>query len=137
MKNILIYLVFTLIFNSCNNKEDYIQDVMVDFNINLSLPEYDELTALGAHIFVEGGNKGIIIYHFAINQYKAYDRNCSYEPSLECSYIDTINSSVAYCNCCTSAFLLDQEGVAVNTPALLPLKQYQTILTNQELYVFN
>tara|TARA_B100000945_G_C20421848_1_gene618454 strand:- start:883 stop:1296 length:414 start_codon:yes stop_codon:yes gene_type:complete len=137
MKNIFIYLTITVIFCNCNNKEDYIQDVLVDFNINLSLPEYNDLTALGSHIFVEGGNKGIVIYHFAINEYKAYDRNCSYEPSLACSYIDSVNSSIAYCNCCTSAFLLDQEGVAINSPALLPLKQYNTNLNNQNLYIYN
>lgn len=137
MKNIFIYLIITIIFYNCNNKEDYIQDVLVDFNINLSLPEYNDLTALGSHIFVEGGNKGIVIYHFAINEYKAYDRNCSYEPSLACSYIDSVNSSIAYCNCCTSAFLLDQEGVAINSPALLPLKQYNTSLNNQNLYIYN
>ena len=137
MKNIFIYLIITIIFCNCNNKEDYIQDVLVDFNINLSLPEYNDLTALGSHIFVEGGNKGIVIYHFAINEYKAYDRNCSYEPSLACSYIDSVNSSIAYCDCCTSAFLLDQEGVAINSPALLPLKQYNTSLNNQNLYIYN
>ena len=88
-------------------------------------------------IFVSGGNAGIIIYHFGINEYKIYDRNCSYEPSLDCSYIDSLNATIAYCKCCSSIFLLDQNGSAANAPALLPLKQYNYALENQILHVFN
>ena len=75
---------------------------------DLSFPEYSDLDVPGNTIFVKGGNAGIIICHFATNEYKVYDRTCSYEPSLACSYIDSINFFVAYCGCCTSAFLLDQ-----------------------------
>ena len=48
----------------------------------------------------------------------------AYEPSLACSVIDSVNSGIAYCGCCTSAFLLEQDGAAANSPALLPLKEY-------------
>tara|TARA_B100000287_G_C20523896_1_gene738101 strand:+ start:150 stop:566 length:417 start_codon:yes stop_codon:yes gene_type:complete len=138
MKISIKYLIVLILLSACNTKETYIPDVYVNIEINLNLPEYSELNTIGNSIFIEGGNAGIIIYHFAENTYKIYDRTCSWEPLLECSFIDSLNSTIAYCNCCTSAFLLDQEGNAINSPALLPLKQYRySIQANHVLHIFN
>ena len=133
----IVIVLLPLLFSKCNSKDDYIRDVYVNIEIDLSLPEYSDLDAVGNSIFIEGGNKGLIIYHAGINEYNIYDRNCSYEPSLACSYIDSINSTIAYCKCCPSAFLMDQKGIAANTPALLPLKQYHYAINGQILHVFN
>jgi hypothetical protein len=137
MKTIKLVCFFTFILISCNDSNDYIRNVYVDVDIDLSLPQYSELNIIGNSMFIEGGNKGIIIYHHSNYEYKIYDRNCSYEPSLNCSYIDSINSSIAFCGCCSSAFLLDQDGSAANSPALLPLKQYNYSLNNTLLHIFN
>jgi len=136
MKNSIFYIIMIILF-ACQKPNNYIQDAYVNIVIDLSLPEYNDLNALGNYMFIAGGNKGLIVYHYALNEYRIYDRNCSYEPSLNCSFIDSISSSIAYCNCCTSAFLLDQDGTAVNSPALLPLKKYNYILENEKLRIFN
>ena len=137
MKTVFYLLIISLILSCCNEKDKYICNVFVDIDIDLSLPEYSNLQALGNSIFINGGCAGIIIYHSSTNQYKIYDRNCSYEPSLSCSYIDSINSTVAYCGCCSSAFLLDQDGAAINSPALLPLKEYHWVLEGSQLHIYN
>jgi hypothetical protein len=137
MKIAYSILITSLLLSSCVNKDDYICNTYINIDLDLSLPEYSDLTALGNSIFIEGGCAGIIIYHFATNEYKVYDRNCSYEPSLACSFIDSVNSAVAYCGCCSSAFLLSQDGAAANAPALLPLKMYNWILENNILRIFN
>ena len=138
MKNKYSVLIFTIMLISCSSENNYIRDVYVNIEINLNLPEYSALNSTGNSIFIEGGNKGIIIYKSGINVYEIYDRNCSFEPSLQCSYIDSINSSIAFCGCCTSAFLIDNNGVAVNSPALLPLKMYNWSLSNNMiLRIFN
>ena len=105
--------------------------------ITLTNEDYSELQASGGAVFIEGGNAGIIVYHLTNDEYKAYDRNCTYNSCDECAYIDSINSGIAYCGCCTSAFLLDQDGEAVNSPALMPLKQYYCILNGQILRIYN
>ena len=133
----LIYILFIFTILSCGNSDNYIQNVYVNFEIDLSLSEFSDLNSLGNSIIVSGGNKGIIIYRYANYEFKIYDRNCSYEPNLACSYIDSINSSLAFCGCCSSAFLLDQDGSAANSPALLPLKQYNYVLNNSLLRIFN
>ena len=130
-------IIILLLFIHCGDSNQYIQNVYVDIEIDLSLPEFSTLNTEGNSMFLEGGNKGIIIYSFSNYEYKIYDRNCSYEPSLSCSYIDSINSTIAFCGCCSSAFLLDQDGSAANSPAILPLKQYNYSLNNTMLNIYN
>jgi hypothetical protein len=130
-------IIILLLFIHCGDSSEYIQNVYVDIEIDLSLPEFSNLNTVGNSMFLEGGNKGIIIYSFSNYEYKIYDRNCSFEPSLSCSYIDSINSTIAFCGCCSSAFLLDQNGSAANSPAILPLKQYNYSLNNTILNIYN
>ena len=137
MKKLTYILTISVLFFSCNSKDDFIQNVVVNETIPLNLPEYSDLLTPGNSIFVEGGVEGIIIYHGVGNDYKVYDRNCSYEPSLACSVIDSVNSGIAYCGCCASAFLISNTGEAINAPALLPLKTYHWSLDNNILRIFN
>ena len=132
---ILLFIIFFL--NSCVDRNDYIRDVYVNIEIPINQPEYSELNVIGNSIFISGGVKGIIIYHNNVNNYKAFDRNCSFEPSNECSVIDSINSTVASCGCCESKFLIDQDGLVANGPALLPLKQYYTSFSGGILRITN
>ena len=134
---IRILALFCLLFFSCQKEEDYIQNVVVDINLNLTLPEFSDLQAVGNYVFITGGVKGIIVYCQGFDSYKTYDRNCSFEPSLTCAKIDSVNSSIAICKCCDSMFLLGQNGETIDGPALLPLKQYQNNLSEDFLYIYN
>jgi len=137
MKIAVYLLSISLLIASCNSKDDYIKDVYVNIHIDLSLPEYSDLQVSGSSIFVEGGVEGIIIYHGVGNDYKVYDRNCSYEPSLACSHIDSVNAGIAYCGCCSSAFLLSNDASVLNSPALLPLKMYNWSLSGSQMRIYN
>lgn len=138
MKTYNYLLIISILFCNCSNQNDYIQDIYVNEFIDLSLPIYSDITTPGNSIFIEGGVEGIIIYRGFGQDYKVYDRNCSYEPSLTCSYIDSINSGIAYCGCCTSAFLISNTGEPINAPALLPLKEYNWSLNSSNiLHIFN
>ena len=137
MKLAFYILSILFIFSTCNTKDDYIQEVYVDIIVDLNLPEYSNLQASGNSIFIEGGVEGIIIYHGVGNDYKVYDRNCSYEPSLSCSQIDSVDAGIAYCGCCTSAFLLSNDASVLNSPALLPLKKYYWTLNGSLMHISN
>jgi len=137
MKSALYILSAILFLSTCNTKDDYIQEVYVNINIDLNLPEFSDLQVSGNSIFIEGGVEGIIIYHGVGNDYKVYDRNCSYEPSLSCSQIDSVDAGIAYCGCCTSAFLLSNNASVLNSPALLPLKKYYWTLTGSQMHISN
>ena len=136
MKKLLVILsVFFSI--SCENKECYVDDVYVNKLITLSDEDFIELQQNGSYKFIEGGNAGIIIYHMANNEFQAFDRICSYQSCKDCSYIDSISSGIAFCKCCTSAFLLDLNGSAINKPAIAPLKQYNCLTNGQILRIYN
>ena len=137
MKIVFYILIILFIFSTCNTKDDYIQEVYVDIIVDLNLPKYSDLQASGNSIFIEGGVEGIIIYHGVGNYYKVYDRNCSYEPSRSCSQIDSVDAGIAYCGCCTSAFLLSNEASVLNSPALLPLKKYYWTLSGSQMHISN
>ena len=109
----------------------------VNIEIPVNQPEYADLEAIGGAIFINGGVKGIIVYHSNVNEYIAFDRNCSFDPSSTCAKIDSISSTTAFCGCCSSVFLLDQNGVAANGPALLPLKKYYTSFSSGKLRITN
>ncbi len=134
---IRILTLTCLLVLSCQKEEDYIPNVMVDINLNLTLPEFSELQTIGNYIFITGGVKGIIVYHQSFDIYKTYDRNCSYQPSLSCSKIDSVNSTIAICNCCDSNFLLGQNGQTISGPAILPLKQYPNTFLGDFLHIYN
>ena len=137
MKIKIIYISIMALYASCSNQDDYIKDVFVNIEIPVNQPEYSDLEPIGGSIFINGGVKGIIIYHANINEYIAYDRNCSFEPSNPCSIIDSISSTMAFCECCSSVFLIDQDGISANGPALLPLKKYYTSFSSGKLRITN
>lgn len=137
MKKIVVLFLCVLFLSSCIDSNDYIQDVYVNIEIPVNQPEYSDLDAIGNSIFITGGVKGIIIYHANINDYRAFDRNCSFEPSTQCAYIDSVNSTIAFCNCCSSKFMIDQNGITANGPALLPLKEYYTSFSGGILKIKN
>ena len=137
VKKFTYLLLISILITNCDDTNCYIEDVYVNELIDLSLPIYSEIVTTGNSIFVEGGVEGIIIYHGVGNDYKIYDRNCSYEPCLSCSQIDTVISGTAYCGCCPSAFLISNNGESINAPALLELKQYNWSLDNNMLRIFN
>ena len=121
MKKIM-NLTFLIIFiSSCIDRNDYIRDVYVNIEVPLNQPEYSDLDAIGNSIFISGGVRGIIIYHLNVNDYRAFDRNCTFEPSNAILILLTYYPS---CSCCESKYLIDQDGLTANGPALLPLKHY-------------
>ncbi|MDC0249485.1 hypothetical protein OAK24_01235 [Flavobacteriales bacterium] len=138
MKNSIYSLLISALLFSCNTKDDYIQEVYVNELIDLSLPAYSELITTGSSILIDDiGVDGIIIYHGIGQDYKVYDRNCSYEPSRACSFIDSVSSGIAYCGCCPSFFLISDNGRSLYGPALLPLKRYNWSLDNNILRISN
>ena len=137
MKQLTALIFFIILISSCVDRNDYIRDVYVNIEIPLNQPEYSDLDAIGNSMFISGGVKGIILYHLNVNDYRAFDRNCTFEPSSACAYIDSIDATIASCSCCESKFLIDQDGVTANGPALLPLKQYYTSYSGGILKIRN
>lgn len=104
-------------------------------NINLNLPEYIALKTDGQSMYIDGGVRGIILYHQSGSNYFAYERNCSFQPNSACATVD-IHVSTLYmlCSCCSSTFDL-ATGYPTGGPAWRPLRKYSTSLNGTTLTI--
>ncbi|MGC6428041.1 MAG: hypothetical protein ACON4Y_01620 [Flavobacteriales bacterium] len=130
-----LYPLFLFILIACNS-EDYIPETYVNFSIQAS-----EIGGVGNAVYTnqDYGVNGIIIYHKDINEYLAFERTCSYEPSESCAIVelnDIYNPTILIDSCCGSSFFLD-DGTPIQGPALLPLKLYNTSYDGVYVNVYN
>lgn len=136
MKKVFLILITLSTLIGCNKNTDLIPNVFVDFKIPAS-----EVGGVGQAIYTNNtyGAKGIIIYHQNTNEYIAFDRACSYQPSSECALVEISNllsPTHLIDSCCNSMFFLE-DGTPFNGPAALPLKQYQTSFDGIYIRVHN
>ena len=132
----LCYFIF---LTSCVKNTNIVPYVYVEHNINISLPYYASLNAIGGWVYITGGSEGIIIYRQSYNQFAAYDRHCTYNAENPCgrASVDSTNLFVE-CSCDGSQYQL-YDGLVIQGPASYSLKNYQTSfnsLTN-ELHIYN
>jgi Rieske Fe-S protein len=141
-----ILSVTTLISCQKNNiNNDPIADVPVNITINMALPLYSHLLNEGTFLYWDGGVKGVVVVHYQNDEYYAFDRSCSYQPSTSCAKIEVDSSFMVFrCGtskntgfekCCDSKFFMN--GQVLNGPATFGLKQYQVIKTGTELSIKN
>jgi len=102
-----------------------------EIELNLSLPENSALRLdEGLKEVNNGGIRGIIVYRVNSTTFRAYERNCSFQPN-EAGATINIHSSKLYFidHSCGSSFSL-QEGTPTGGPAWRPLRQYRTVFSN-------
>jgi len=89
-------------------------------------------------MYVNGGVRGIIVYRNSINDFTAYDRNCTYQPENTCATVnvDSSNNIYSVCPCCSSRFVLTDGSVA-KAPAVQPLRAYRTFFDGNALQISN
>jgi len=116
--------------------EEQIPIAIVDETINLTNQQYLNLQFDGGNVSIDGGVRGIIIYRFSSNDYRAFERNCSFEPLNTCARVEVDGSNLFLVDsCCTSTF--DFNGFPTGGPASLPLRQYTTLLDGNTLRIVN
>ncbi|QOI96989.1 MAG: hypothetical protein HRU69_05560 [Flammeovirgaceae bacterium] len=105
-----------------------------DIFINLNLPENLVLNTDGNSKYFNGGVRGIIVHRVNASTYRAFERNCSFQPNEACATVG-VHISTLYMedSCCGSTFNFN--GDPTGGPAWRPLRQYQTILSGNELTV--
>jgi len=139
MKKIIILfpVLFLLISCSKNINNSNIPYVPVNIDIYPANPLYIDINVVGGWIYVNGGSRGIIIYRFSPDEFYAYDRHCTYQPTNACGKVkmDTDNITLVD-TCCGSKFIV-VDGSIINGPAGLPLNKYQTYYDGTTLHITN
>ncbi len=127
---VAILLLFSvLIISSCEEIAPPVEipPAYVNESINLNLFEYQKLQNDGGHVYIDAGVRGIILYRKTVNDFIAFERNCTFQPLDSCATVEVDNSSFFMIDpCCSSTF--DFEGNPTGGPAEWPLKRYRTFL---------
>ena len=113
-----------------------IPNVAVNIQINLQNITYSKLTVDGGWVYLNGGNRGIILYRASSTNFLAFERTCSYYPGNACARVRVAPSNFSLQDtCCNSYF--DFTGVPTSGPATLQLKQYLVTLNGYLLNITN
>ncbi len=137
--NYTLWLLILLLLptNSCDKDNRHpVPNVLVEFAINTESTQHIELNSIGGWAYYTGGFRGIIIYRYSEDEFKAFDRGCPYHPYDECARITVSDPPLAVDTCCNSTFLLI-DGSPVSGPARHPLKEYRTFYNYPYLQVSN
>ncbi len=137
----IIYAIIVFFFVSCTDEnQDIIPFTYVNYTIDLQNPDYLDLLNVSGSAYINGegyNRNGIIVYRSGIDEFKAYDRTCTYKVPDNCSVEKSSNSIVnVICPCCDSQFGL-MYGSVSKGPANYALKEYQTTFDGTYIRIFN
>lgn len=138
MKNWLYIIIISILLFGCTKTQDQnIPLVRVDTTIYTNNPSFNAISVPGTWTYINGGSRGIIIYRVSNEEFRAFDRHCTYDSGNSCALVSVDATNITGVDeCCGSTFILT-DGSVTQGPASLPLKQYQTSYDGAVLRVFN
>ncbi|MDB2607018.1 hypothetical protein N9Y48_04505 [Zobellia sp.] len=104
MKHFLSIVLITLFLSCSNNnvvRNPYLQEVNFQFQMNLNLPLYSNLTNIGSIVFVDNpgvGIKGVYVIQSGIDQFRAFEATCPNHIVSDCSTTE-LSGIEATCSC--------------------------------------
>ena len=115
-------------------------NVSVSKYIYMNLPQYNTLQIVGNFLYIDdAGYKGLIVYHRSIDEWVAYDRGCTYDPTNADALlsVETGGLNVLDSHCGSKYSLVD--GSVISSPATTPMKQYRVDYDQggNKLYIYN
>ena len=122
--SVLLTVLCGLMLPACDeNQQSPIPYVPVNIYLGLNEPSNANLLPIGGWVYVNGGSKGIIVYHSSVDEYLAFDRNCTFEAYGNCVTLNVIPSTQeAKDDCCGSKFSLNG-GTVLQGPATICMVQ--------------
>ena len=135
-----LFLILLLLISSLGCKKDNnanIPYVPVNIYMHTTDPQFIELNAVNSWIYLTGGSRGIIVYKVSNDQFRAFDRHCTFQPENSCALVSVETNNIsAIDDCCGSQFLIT-DGSVLRSPAVMPLKEYNTSFDGATLRIYN
>ncbi len=117
---------------SCNDDgndfNDLLPEVPVNQTIFLNNPEFINLQVVGGWAYSQGGISGIIIYHYGIDTYIAYERSAPHLTPELCSKMTVNNGLFMLCSCDESRFNI-LNGAPLTDEVKYTARQYRVLTT--------
>jgi Rieske Fe-S protein len=134
----LSFALGVLCVSSCKKEKQTVPNVVVDIRMYSADPSFLPLNPVGGWVYVNGGNRGILVYRKTLSDFMAFDRTCTYNAAdpNEVVKVDPTSNVIAVDAHCGSRFEMTGGGVTQG-PATIPLKYYQTTFDGQVLHIFN
>lgn len=148
----IVFILFAIVIISLpiscakeNPVDKLIPYVRVDLQINPLSPQFvpgpngnGDLSIPGNWAYVNGGNRGIIIYNAGFGEYRAHERTAPYNYPNGSHCIVAVDDTdfFAVDPCSNSKYSL-LDGTPYEGEAILSLKQYRTSFDGIYLHVFN
>ncbi len=132
------FVLIPLFFLGCNkDNNSNIPFVQVNIFMQTTDPQFIGLNAVNSWIYLVGGSRGIIVYKVSNDQFRAFDRHCTFQPENTCALVSIETNNISGLDdCCGSRFLVT-DGSVLNGPAVLPLREYNTSFDGATLRIFN
>ena len=136
--SLIIIGAYFLMQSSCDQNNQNIPYVPVNFDLNINLPAYTSLNYPGEHLIVQGGSKGIIVYRYTIDEFVVLDRHSTFDVTLGCKVlVESDGITLSDENECSESKWLIIDGSVMQGPATLPLHRYRTSWNPPILHVYN
>ena len=134
----LLAILLVTVFASCERRSGSgIPFFPVNYQLTVSNPEFADLLAIGGWVYIGGGSRGIIVYRFSPDEFRAYDRHCTFQVEDDCRVsMDNTDIFAVDNTCCSSKFLI-VDGAPTEGPAAIGLQQYNTSFNGNILQIFN
>ncbi len=143
IKRKILFLIVLITYSCEKNKIErnpYLNNVKINYEINLNLPEFDALRYIGgSKKILNIGLNGVIVFNLNNTSYLAWEASCSNHNLKDCSKLK-IEGVLAKCNCENYQYSL-ATGQLINPEKNLKnpfgLLYYQTNLYNNILRISN
>jgi len=142
MKKIFSLLVIFSVITACSSSDDQVQnnpnlaDLNFRFQIDLSLPEYNDLQFPGNSFATYNyGVRGIVIYNINNSQYTAFELSDPNHPPNSCSGM-TVNGVIATCGCEANQYNVIT-GEIIEGEGQYTMKPYRVQKSGNRIEVFN
>ncbi|MCX2572956.1 Rieske (2Fe-2S) protein [Pedobacter sandarakinus] len=131
MKKHLYCLLFVFaFFTGCGKEENYIPDVVVNYNVTLT--EFSLKATNNVLLVPNQGVAGLIIVKTPLGGFVAFDRCSTVNPENKCKIVPDDNGLIATDPCSGAKFSL-LDGSPQKAPAEKTLKQYNISLQGNVL----
>ncbi len=134
----LAFSAVLAIFSSCESDNfcDTLPYVVVDTVINLNNQQYRALRLDQGFVEVLGGYRGIIIYRADAFTYRVFERASPHRVNEACAEVSVDASGLFMREFCDNS-IYDFFGNPSGGVAQCPLRQYNTQLDGNLLYIYN
>jgi len=139
LKKIALIFIFFISFSCGDNNIDpnnILPNIPVNQTIFLNNPEFINLQVVGGWAYAQGGISGLIIYHYSINGYIAFDRAAPHISPKTCSQMIVKNSIKMFTPCDDSEFNL-LNGAPLTEGVEYPAKEYRVVVIGNTLQITN